>query len=293
LSTWKKLILSGSKAQVQSLEIQTPPEIETSLEVNGFVDFDLNSLPQVQGDYPPEGTLMRTTSNTDWVCVSNPLVIVPEYPLIIPPNEQGFDFNGDGEIGSADLLGFLIAYGTANGESGYDPNFDFNGDGEIGSADLLGFLIAYGTANGESGYDPNFDFNGDGEIGSADLLGFLIDYGETTADLYDSRPSINWSDPSYNWLDSNNVATVASVTTRYNAINTANSSDVAFWEMLPSEVNGDGTPDVDYNVKAYLEQTGYTASIELFTYVYFTQYTGGPWGGIDAYTTESISGVYP
>ena len=259
MSTWKKLILSGSKAQVQSLEIQSPPEIATSLEVNGFVDF-VQPLPQVQGDYPPEGTLMTTTSNTDWVCVSNDLVTVPGYPLIIPGNAQGFDFNGDGEIGSADLLGFLIAYGTADGESGYNPNFDFNGDGEIGSADLLGFLI---------------------------------DYGESTVDLYDSRPSINWSDPSYNWLDSNNVATVASVTTRYNAINTANSSDVAFWEMLPTGELVDGTPNVDTHVQAYLEQTGYTASIELFTYVYFTQYTGGPWGGIDAYTTESISGVYP
>ena len=56
---------------------------------------------------------------------------------------EQFDTNDNGEIGSADLLDFLVAYGQTN-EVNESDTFDANEDGEVGSADLLDFLIAFG-----------------------------------------------------------------------------------------------------------------------------------------------------
>ena len=71
-------------------------------------------------------------------------------PGIFPDGEiwNPFDTNQDGEIGSADLLEFLIAYGSVeSGDDGYISGFDVNEDGEIGSADLVtGFLPVYGSS---------------------------------------------------------------------------------------------------------------------------------------------------
>jgi uncharacterized protein (TIGR02145 family) len=54
------------------------------------------------------------------------------------------DFNGDGWIGSSDLLEFLSYYGGEVPEECFA--IDFNGDGAIGSYDLLEFLALYGGA---------------------------------------------------------------------------------------------------------------------------------------------------
>ena len=64
---------------------------------------------------------------------------------------------------------------VANGS--FVEQFDTNDDGEVGSADLLEFLVAYGQTN-EVNESDTFDANEDGEIGSADLLDFLITFGE-------------------------------------------------------------------------------------------------------------------
>ena len=83
---------------------------------------------------------------------------------IFPDGEiwSPFDTNGDGEIGSADLLDFLIAYGTLEGvDEEYDSRFDNNDDGEIGSADLLAFLPSYGASFSDENEDEDEDEDND------------------------------------------------------------------------------------------------------------------------------------
>jgi len=78
------------------------------------------------------------------------------------PNENfvsAFDFNGDGEIGSADLLTFILNFGdltdnfdlTAEDEDGNLVNqdiitMDTDANGEIDSGDFINFLGNYGEA---------------------------------------------------------------------------------------------------------------------------------------------------
>jgi len=99
----------------------------------------------------------------------------------------------------------------------------------------------------------------------------------------------------------NNHVTSASVNAYYQSLGTDSAS---FWTTLPSSMMSydPSTPDLSNNVKAYIEQTGYSASIELFTYLYFDQTTVDNssyipgytiTGGSDTYTTGSISGSYP
>ena len=51
-----------------------------------------------------------------------------------------WDLDGDGSVGTADLLVLLAAWGT---DPGGDP--DFNGDGNVGTADLLELLANWGS----------------------------------------------------------------------------------------------------------------------------------------------------
>jgi len=260
-------MFSGSFPQVLSMEIASPPSSSTvpfSLKVdNGLVEF--NTILQVPSSGVvdlTEGTVVKTVSDS-FLAVRNATEPQGVSKILIPFNNAYLDTNHDGEIGSADLLEFLIAYGD-NVENLQTNDHDATGDGEIGSADLLQFLIAFGA---------------------------LVD------DLIDTRPSINWVDPSYNWLDNTGVATSASVSARYDAIAAANGgNDANFWSMLPSG----GTISEAFNlptdnVKAYVEKTSgiTTATIELFTYIYFTQSNTGDFGGSTYYSTSSYSGVYP
>ncbi len=48
------------------------------------------------------------------------------------------DTDDDGQVGTTDLLGLLIAWGTA------DPTFDFDGDGDVNTVDLLELIVAWG-----------------------------------------------------------------------------------------------------------------------------------------------------
>ena len=50
--------------------------------------------------------------------------------------------------------------------------WDIDGNGNVGSADLLGLLVAWGPNKGHPA-----DFNGDGTVGSADLLALLVNWG--------------------------------------------------------------------------------------------------------------------
>lgn len=55
------------------------------------------------------------------------------------------DIDGDGFVGLSDLAGLLAAYGTVEGETGYNPAADINRDGAVDLSDLAALLAAYNT----------------------------------------------------------------------------------------------------------------------------------------------------
>ena len=57
------------------------------------------------------------------------------------------------------------------------PDFDFNGTVNFG--DFVLFAARFGTAYGESGYDPLFDLDADGAIAFSDFLIFVNAFGAT------------------------------------------------------------------------------------------------------------------
>ena len=54
------------------------------------------------------------------------------------------DLDGDGDVDSADFIGFLGGYGSKVGDPGYNPAADLDGDGDVDSADFIIFLGSYG-----------------------------------------------------------------------------------------------------------------------------------------------------
>ena len=186
MATWKKLIFSGSDAQVASLDILSSPSTPISLEVEGSIEFrNLLAQPSTGVGDLPEGTLVKSSTQVDggWnIMVKTPQTAGPPNFVTIPWNSAGFDTNGDGGIGSMDFLDFLIAYG-----------------------DTVENLQA-----------SNFDSNNDGEVAVTDLLDFLIAYGEDIGDLNDTRKTLDWNSSEYGWIvDGQNYATSASVNTYY------------------------------------------------------------------------------
>ena len=220
MASWKKLINSGSNAHVESLEILSPPTLTPSLEVEGGVFF--HNLPD-QDLALPEGTLMKIDDGDLGGAIENigssKFVIISNTPIEeeeeeeedynIPWNEANLDVNGDGEIGSGNLLLFLIAYGAAEStpQSGYSFNFDTDEDGTVGSADLLVFLIAYGATLEILAGNMNVD---------------------GTLDADDGRPSVDWNSSDFDWVNSEGYVTANSVQSYYDDF----SDKLDFWEKL-------------------------------------------------------------
>ncbi len=61
------------------------------------------------------------------------------------------DFDGDGIVGASDFIDLSQAYGSAEGDAGYDPDVDLDGDGAVGDADWQIFQAAFGSPPGPSG----------------------------------------------------------------------------------------------------------------------------------------------
>jgi hypothetical protein len=51
-----------------------------------------------------------------------------------------------------------------------------DGDGDVDLGDLAGLLAAYGTCEGDAGYNPDADFDDDDCIGLGDLAVLLGNY---------------------------------------------------------------------------------------------------------------------
>ncbi|MCK4424830.1 hypothetical protein KAU93_04015, partial [Candidatus Bathyarchaeota archaeon] len=56
---------------------------------------------------------------------------------------------------------------------------DVNGDGVVDIYDLSIVSVAYGTFEGQPGYDPDADINKDGLVDGRDLATVTINYGNT------------------------------------------------------------------------------------------------------------------
>jgi hypothetical protein len=258
MSQWNKLIVSGSDAQVSSMDISTIPILSggpaNSLVIeDGQVHFQ--SLPSIaSSNQVEEGGLMISNIDIDGysVYVKNPSAAYTTALLYIPWNHNNIDLNGDGYVSTADLLLFLGDFGAVNEQTLADITLD----GSVTTGDLLEFLGAFGIILSE------------------------FEYGVTE----DTRPYIDWKDAQYNWIqevldgdpithswiDDDGFVTAASVTTLYDAIVTANTNDNAFWAMLPP--NSVDSENVDGYMTSMQGLT--TPTFEVFIYIYFTQISG-------------------
>ena len=258
MTTWKKLINSGSNAHVASLNISdTPSDVSSSIQ-DGSVFF--SALPvQPSPNNLPVGTLMKSiTPAVDgglsrYVMISNNFVVTTGADFVIPPNQIAIacDLNQDGNVTTADLILFLSNYGATSSEGNILG--DLNGDGAVTTNDLINFLASFGV----------------------NLWNNYGTYGEGS----DTRPFIDWGDAQYNyiqdnithsWVNDDGYATVDSVTTLYNTI-VGYESNAYFWDtFLP---NGS---TVDTSVKLYIIQMeALTAPLfEVFIYIYFSQISG-------------------
>ena len=54
------------------------------------------------------------------------------------------DFDGDRQVGIADFLLFVDAFGTHSGQENFDSKFDLDSDGTVGIPDFLIFVNAFG-----------------------------------------------------------------------------------------------------------------------------------------------------
>jgi hypothetical protein len=61
------------------------------------------------------------------------------------------DLNGDEVVGGPDFTQFRAAFGTSQGDPGYDPAADFTGDGAVGGADFTVLRTQFGGVPGPSG----------------------------------------------------------------------------------------------------------------------------------------------
>ena len=305
MATWKKLILSGSNAQVASLDILSPASTPTSLEVTGEIEFpNIPSQPDSDPWGLPEGTLVKSNTEIDggW----NIMVANDDISVIGCMDPFADNYNPDATVADNSLCDWPD--GIINISLPLNPQgvpADLDNDGAVATADLLLFLSHLGSDSTSTSFYHEYDLNNDGTIGTADLLLFLSAFGDTDGNDIDMRPSINWD--SIPWQVSGEAyVTIESVNTYYNAIVTASGSDAVFWSDLPSDVwtyyDGSSPPDLTSNVKGYIEQTGHSASIELFTYLYFSQHSGIEYnlisghsitGGSNNYTITQISGIYP
>ena len=259
MTTWKKLINSGSNAHVASLNISdTPSDVSSSIQ-DGSVFFSALPVQPSPNDLPV-GTLMKSVSPavdgglSRYVMISNNFVPTTGADFVIPSNGTEADINQDGLVSTADLLLFLGDFGTA----GNNIPSDFDNDGLVTTADLLLFLGAFGTTL--------YDSFGTYGVGS------------------DTRPFIDWGDAQYNyiqvvddgdnithsWINNEGYAIVESVTDLYDTI-VLHESNNYFWDtFLP---NGEV---VGTSVKLYITQMEALTSplFEVFIYIYFSQISG-------------------
>ena len=302
MASWQKLIFSGSHAQVQSLNISTEPtddSVNSSLLVNdGKVLF--SNIPGIDSS-SPEGTVMKSNPG-NWLYVSN----APVEAIYGCTNPNATNYNP-----SANTDDESCTYSSTTINLPENPTFpmaDIDRDGTSATADLLLFLSGFGSSHSQGNLDSRLDFDQDGTVGTADLLLFLTSFG-SIFDEEDNRPSILWTGiaNTNTWLDTDtssptfNTVTSASVNAFYQGL----ADPASFWtDAVPNQMHSydNSIPKISHNVKAYIEQTGQPASIELFTYLYFDQTTGDNdtyipgvtiTGGSGNYTTGSISGIYP
>ena len=252
MGTWEKVIVSGSNAQLEALDIIQPSSEVFSLQVeDGQVSFPNLSISN-DATFA-EGTL---TNQLGFVYAHNELTF--EGQVLIPLNGPVGDINGDGTITAADLLIILGNFGST--DAGFGEISDMTQDGSVNVADILLFLSEFGVAytfpdNLPSDNRPAIDW---------------------TSDQYTYTKEVNGESVTKGWVNPSGRVNVDSVTELYNHC-VISGDDSAFWALLPA---GNATSN---NVSLYITQmpSENQPSLEIFLYIYFQQFTSFGIGNSD------------
>ena len=85
------------------------------------------------------------------------------------------------DVGPTGNHGAMYGFDGLASASGCSCPWDLNGDGDIGAADLLALLAAWGTCPPSPAACPT-DFDDDGSVGASDLLELLANWGDCIND---------------------------------------------------------------------------------------------------------------
>jgi len=250
MGVWGKVIISGSDAQLESLEVNQTSDVEgdDALQVeDGQVSFP--NLSTSNDQFFEEGTL---TNQLGFVFAHN---VDSDTSILIPWNYPVGDFNGDGIISTGDLLIFLGMFGT---DPGFGHPTSIQNGGAVSTADLLIFLTAFGgTINTDSDTRPAIDW-------ADEAYAFTASDGVTKGWVNTDATSVSY-----------NRVNVDSVTAFYNHTLDGGTNDSDFWALLP---NGGTTTHLGPNndVSDYITQMPSESgpTLAMFLYIYFQQFSG-------------------
>jgi len=247
MGVWGKVIISGSDAQLESLEVNQTSDVEgyDALQVeDGQVSFP--NLSTSNDETFEEGIL---TNQLGFVFAHN---VDPDPSILIPWNYPVADFNGDGLITAGDLLILLGAFGT---DPGFGHPTSMQNGGGVSATDLLIFLTVFGgTINTDNDTRPDIDWADSGS--------------------YTFEKEIDGVNVTKGWVNPSGRVNVDSVTEFYNHC-VISGDDSAFWALLP---NGGTTTHLGPNndVVDYITQMPSESeeTLAMFLYIYFQQFSG-------------------
>ncbi len=107
------------------------------------------TFPALRGGSLGDGNY-RATLRTDEItdAASNFMKVVPNDPQqgsIVDFFRYYGDLDGDRDVDALDLFSYSRAYGKRNGEAGFLESLDIDGDGEVGSTELINYRTHYLT----------------------------------------------------------------------------------------------------------------------------------------------------
>jgi hypothetical protein len=80
-----------------------------------------------------------------------------------------------GGVGTTYVPGSSVVLSSGTGGK---PTPDFDGSGEVDFSDFFLFAVAFGTKQGDPGFDSKYDLDGSGEVGFGDFFEFAAAFGQ-------------------------------------------------------------------------------------------------------------------
>jgi len=146
---------------------------------------DVADTNKADGTYAISSTQLIMTSNTlpalsdtlNFTATSDSLHLVQRVPL------QGFETLAAGLVPADDPIVSVLSFSKSADEvQDQGPiTADFDGNGSVDFPDFLAFVMHFGSASGQAGYDVAFDLDESGAVDFPDFLSFAKQFGRQSS----------------------------------------------------------------------------------------------------------------